>query len=92
MATENLDIIMNPVIEAIYRRQSIRSYVSTPIPKEVIYTIIQAGNQAPSRGRSNEEGDGILFQPWRFVVVQDSQFRNKLIQTTLPIWKKILLP
>ena len=29
-----------------------------------------------------------LFQPWRFVVVEDREFKQKLVQTTLPIWKK----
>jgi nitroreductase len=32
---------------------------------------------------------GVLrFQPWRFVVVENPEFRQKLLQTTLPIWKK----
>ena len=77
MPEEKYSVIMNPVIDTIFKRQSIRSYDAKPIPNEIIYTIIEAGNQAPSRGRSNEEGEGILFQPWRFVVVQDSQFRKK---------------
>jgi nitroreductase len=77
---------MNQAIEAIMSRRSIRSYKPGPIPRDIINTIIEAGNQAPSRGRM-EEGS-ILFQPWRFVVVDDPQFRLKLIQTTLPIWKR----
>ncbi|MHA2425612.1 MAG: nitroreductase family protein [Candidatus Thorarchaeota archaeon] len=88
MSPDEFNVIMNPAIEAIFKRQSIRSYSTQPIPKNVIYTIIEAGNQAPSRGRPNEDGTGILFQPWRFVVVQDQDIRKKLIQTTLPIWKK----
>jgi nitroreductase len=32
---------------------------------------------------------GVLrFQPWRFVVVENSEFKQKLLQTALPIWKK----
>ncbi|MHC4638956.1 MAG: nitroreductase family protein, partial [Planctomycetota bacterium] len=38
---------MNPVIEAINNRRSIRSYEPKPIPKDIINTIIEAGNQAP---------------------------------------------
>ena len=77
---------MNPVIEAINNRRSIRAYEPKPIPKDIINTIIEAGNQAPSRGR---EVKGVLhFQPWRFVVVEDPEFKQKLVQTTLPIWKK----
>jgi len=88
MSSDEFSVIMNPAIEVIFKRQSIRSYEARPIPKEVIYTIIEAGNQAPSRGRPNETGNEILFQPWRFVVVESQEFRGKLIQTTLPIWKK----
>jgi nitroreductase len=84
-------VTMNPVIEAINNRMSIRSYKPKPIPKDIINTIIKAGNQAPSRGRLEEkEGKKIFtFQPWRFVVVQDTEFKQKLVQTTLPFWKKM---
>jgi nitroreductase len=88
MTSEEFNIIMNPVIEAILKRQSVRSYDSKPIPKDVIHTIIEAGNHAPSRGRPSETGNEILFQPWRFVVVQDMEVRKRLIETTHPIWRK----
>ena len=79
-------MMRNPVIEAIHNRRSIRAYEPRPIPRDIINTIIEAGNQAPSQGR--EEKGEILFQPWRFVVVEDPEFRQKLVQTALPIWKK----
>jgi len=79
-------VMRNPVIEAIYNRRSIRAFEPRPIPREIINMIIEAGNQAPSQGR--EEKGEILFQPWRFVVVEDPEFRQKLVQTALPIWKK----
>ncbi|MHA1909440.1 MAG: nitroreductase family protein [Candidatus Thorarchaeota archaeon] len=88
MSSDECNVIMNPVIDAIFKRQSVRSYDSKPIPKDVIHTIIEAGNQAPSRGRPSETGNEILFQPWRFVVVQDQEVRKKLIETTDPIWRK----
>ncbi|MHA2426061.1 MAG: nitroreductase family protein, partial [Candidatus Thorarchaeota archaeon] len=88
MSSDEFNVIMNPVIETIFKRQSIRSYDTRPIPKELIYTIIEAGNQAPSRGRPNKDGSGVTFQPWRFVVVQDPEFKSKLIRTTTPIWMK----
>ena len=79
---------MNEVLEAIKNRRSIRSYKPDSIPKDIINSIIEAGNQAPSRGRME---DGIIqFQPWRFVVVEDPEFRLKLIQTTAPIWKQMI--
>jgi nitroreductase len=77
---------MNTVIEVMNKRRSVRSYEPRPIPRGIINTIIEAGNQAPSHGRIvNGE---LRFQPWRFVVVEDSAFRQKLVETTLPMWKK----
>jgi nitroreductase len=83
--------ITNPVIEAIKNRRSVRSYEPRPVPRDIINTIIQAGNQAPSRGREEEVGGKKVFsfQPWRFIVVQDLKFRQKLVQTTLPFWKSM---
>ena len=79
---------MNPVIEAINKRRSIRAYEAKPIPKDIINTIIEAGNQAPSTMGMLK---GVLrFQPWRFVVVEDAEFKQKLVETALPIWKKFL--
>jgi len=80
--------MMNPVIETINKRRSVRAYESKQIPRAIINTIIEAGNQAPSTMGMVK---GVLrFQPWRFVVVEDSEFRQKLVKTTLPIWKKMI--
>jgi nitroreductase len=77
---------MNSVIETIKKRRSIRGYEPKPIPRDVINMIIEAANEAPSTMGMLK---GILrFQPWRFVVVENPEFRQKLLQTTLPIWKK----
>jgi nitroreductase len=74
----------NPVLEAIKNRKSIRAYKQEPIPRDIINIIIEAGNQAPCMPR---EEKGVLSQPWRFVVVEDQEFKQKLVQTALPIWK-----
>ena len=80
--------MVNPVIEAINKRRSVRGYEPKPVPRDVINTIIEAGNQAPSTMGMMK---GVLrFQPWRFVVVEDPEFRLKLVQTALPIWRKII--
>ena len=82
---------MNPVIEAINNRRSVRLYEPTPIPKDIINTIIEAGNLAPSTGDEKvvEEGGKKTkitnYQPWRFVVVEDPEFKQKLFQTIEPI-------
>ena len=79
--------MMNPVIEAINKRRSVRGYEPKPVPKDIINTIIEAGNQAPSTMGMVK---GVLrFQPWRFVVVEDPKFMQKLVQTALPIWEKM---
>ena len=76
------EVKMNLVIETINKRRSVRGYEPKPIPRDVINTIIEAGNQAPFVSEKR-------FQPWRFVVVEDPEFKQKLVQTTLPIWKKM---
>jgi nitroreductase len=83
---------MNAVIETIKKRQSIRLYEKKPIPKDIINTIIEAGNLAPSMGEMKlvEEGGKkrkiLNYQPWRFVVVvEDPEFKQKLFQTIEPI-------
>jgi nitroreductase len=91
--------MINPVIDNINKRRSIRAYESKPIPRDVINTIIEAGNQAPSTMGMVKASTGInisepelllRFQPWRFVVVEDSEFKQKLVETVFPIWKKFI--
>jgi nitroreductase len=77
----------NPVLDAINARRSTRAYEQKPVPQDVIKSIIEAANQAPSRGRVEKGKKDPVFQPWRFVVVQNPEFKHKLLQTTLPIWK-----
>lgn len=79
----------NPVLEAIGKRQSVRSYRPDPVPRNLIQAIIEAGNQAPARGRMKEGSSDLDFQPWRFVVVEDADLKRKLVETTLPFWKNM---
>lgn len=79
----------NPVLETISKRLSIRSYRPDPIPRDLIQAIIEAGNQAPARGRMKEGSSDLDFQPWRFVVVEDADLKRKLVETTLPFWKNM---
>ena len=71
---------MNPVMEAIRKRRSIRSYEAKPVPGDLLDAVIEAGNEAPSAMNS---------QPWRFVVVQDGEAKKKLLRAALPQAKKI---
>ena len=74
---------MNHVIETINNRRSTRAYQSKPVPKELINAIIEAGNQAPFTSMTRA-------QPWRFVVVEEPAFKQKLLQTTFPFWKNAI--
>jgi nitroreductase len=50
------------VSEAIQKRVTTRKWKQTPVEKEKIMRVLEAGRRAPSWGN---------VQPWRFVVVQD---------------------
>jgi len=64
----------NPVLEAIYRRRSIRRYTGEPVTRAEIMELIQAAVWAPS-GKNN--------QPWRFLVVRGGDpRREQLAQCT----------
>ncbi len=71
---------MHPVLEAIHQRRSIRAYEAKPVPREILKTIIDAANEAPSAMNS---------QPWRFVVVENAEAKKKLLAAALPQAKKI---
>lgn len=70
---------MNTVIEAIKKRRSVRAYNARPISRDILNAVIEAGNEAPSAMNS---------QPWRFVVVEDSEAKRKLLGAALPQAKK----
>lgn len=70
---------MNQVIEAIMKRRSVRLYESKPVPKEILQTLINAGNAAPTGGNA---------QNWRFVIVEDRSFKEKLLSLGIPRYKK----
>ena len=74
---------MNPVIEAINSRRSVRAYEPKPVPKDVLNKIIEAANQAPYTSMTRS-------QPWRFVVVQDPEFKKKLLATAKPFWQNAI--
>jgi nitroreductase len=51
-------------LDAIAARRSIRKFKATPVPDELLQTVLTAATQAPS---------GKNKQPWRFVVVKGDQ-------------------
>ena len=59
---------MNPVLDAIYSRRSIREYTEEEVPLELIKEIIKAGMWAPS---------GLNNQPWRFAIVTNKELKKR---------------
>jgi len=63
----------SPVLEAIYKRRSIREFTDKKISSEQLYEIVKAGVWAPS---------GLNNQPWRFVIIQDPEIKEQVAQQT----------
>jgi nitroreductase len=57
------------LLEGIYSRRSVRGYTDQPVVREQLMEIVKAGTWAPS---------GLNNQPWRFVIVQETEARKKL--------------
>jgi len=63
----------NPILAALHRRRSIRQFTEEAITTTVLHEIVQAGIWAPS---------GLNNQPWRFVIIQDDEYRQQLAAQT----------
>ncbi|MDA8161800.1 MAG: nitroreductase [Desulfobacteraceae bacterium] len=59
---------MNPVLDAIYTRRSVRHFTDEPVTRETVLEIIKAGTWAPS---------GLNNQPWRFALVTDPDLKAR---------------
>ncbi|OPZ99002.1 MAG: 5,6-dimethylbenzimidazole synthase [Planctomycetes bacterium ADurb.Bin412] len=57
------------VYQAIQNRRSVRAYNPRPIPEATLHKVLEALRLAPS---------ACNFQPWRFLLVQDPQLRQKV--------------
>jgi len=62
------------VLEAIKKRQSVRSYQEKEIPEEALQEILEAGRLAPSAHNN---------QDWKFIVIKDESLRKKLVTACL---------
>jgi nitroreductase len=61
------------LMEAIARRESIRSYEDRPVPEEKLLKVLEAARLAPSA--SNR-------QRWKFIVVREAERRRQLSRAT----------
>lgn len=68
---------MNEFIDIIFSRRSIRKYKDTPVPREILETLLRAAMAAPSATNA---------QPWEFVVVTNPETLAKL-RSGLPFAK-----
>jgi nitroreductase len=57
------------ILDVIRQRRSIRHFLDRPVEREKIMMCLEAARLAPSACNS---------QPWKFVVVDDEQLKNKL--------------
>ena len=56
-------------LELVKKRQSVRTYSSKPVPKDVLDRCVEAARLAPSACNS---------QPWRFIIVADAEIKKRL--------------
>jgi nitroreductase len=63
-----------PLSKAVQDRRATPSFDSSPVPDDVLSTIIKAGMQAPS---------GYNLQPWRFIVVRSAEQKQRLREAAL---------
>ncbi|WNY28905.1 FMN reductase [NAD(P)H] [Methanimicrococcus stummii] len=66
-------MIQNEITENIYSRRSVRKYTADPVSNEAVLTILECARFAPS---------GLNNQPWRFIVVDDSEIGRRLSTLT----------
>jgi len=72
---------MIDLFDVVKQRRSIRKYLPKQVQKEVILEVLMAAGCAPSAHNS---------QPWRFIILQDDQFKRKLADGMAEAWVKDL--
>lgn len=60
---------INPTLETIFNRTSIRSYSDPKVEKDQIMTLLKAGMSAPS---------AVNKQPWAFMVIDNKELMEKI--------------
>jgi len=60
---------MNPKLNFIFKRRSVRQYTDQPVPDALIRDLLEAAMAAPS---------AVAKDPWRFHVVRDAALRNRI--------------
>ena len=61
------------IYEAIQKRRSVRKFTAQKVPEEIMERVLNAGRLAPS---------AVNLQPWRFLVIRDSERQQALVECT----------
>ena len=69
---------MNPVIETILKRRSVRKYEDKPVPRELLEQIVECGLYAAT---------AMGVQPWHFTVVTDRKVLDRIAAANAAIAK-----
>ena len=67
--------------DAILQRKSIRGYEDKPVPEDKLHAVLEAARMAPS---------GANRQPWKFVVVRDSEKRQHPADRVMSLQRPLL--
>lgn len=70
---------MNPVIETILKRRSVRKYEDKPVPRELLEQIVECGTYAAT---------GMGMQPWHFTVVTDRAVLDRIADANVEVMLK----
>ena len=60
---------MNPRLQYIFARRSVRRFEDRPVPEELVTDLLQAAMAAPS---------AVAKDPWHFIVVRDRETRGRI--------------
>lgn len=69
------------LLALLQKRRSVRRFKSDPVAQDIIEKILEAARWAPS---------GFATQPWQFVVLQEKEDRQAIVNFTAPYWTQCL--
>jgi 5,6-dimethylbenzimidazole synthase len=67
--------------EAIRKRVAVHGFKSTPVPRDLLLRILEAGAMAPSPEN---------YQPWEFVIIDEEETKKQLTELKLQSRKQVL--
>nr|MDO8134525.1 nitroreductase family protein [Candidatus Njordarchaeum guaymaensis] len=70
------------MVQAILSRRSVRRFTGSEVPNEVIDRVLVSATWAPSAHNA---------QPWRFVIIQKSETRSKLVEEMTKLFRRDLV-